>query len=732
MSLSAAPHAAAAAREAPLYSAQWFRVAPLKPRLRGHVQIRRQSYRGERWTLLVDPASGRAHRLDRASWALVGLCNGRRTLDEIWQGLRQRTGDELPSQDETIHLLVQLHEAGLVTSALHADARELFARRDERERKQRLAASNPLSFRARLGDPAALLRRLDPLGRALVSPAGALAWLALVGAALVAGLLEAPRVAGHAAQWLPTLPALAMLWAVYPVMKLLHELAHGLVVRRLGGEVHDAGVSLLMFLPVPWVDASAANAMPLARHRMLVSAAGVLAELAMAAAGLLLWLNLQAGWLSDLGFALFSAGAISTVLANANPLLRLDGYYLVTDALQLPNLALRSTLWWRQWLMRVLLRVPAPASDPLPCARGERGWLVAYQPLSWLYRVALALGITAWLGSVSAWLGWASALVSVWGLLAKPVHAAWRFLRGESLPASDASRARRRAALAAAVALAALFVMPWPFVTTARGVVWLPEQAWIRTGLDGSVDSFAARDGERVQPGAPLLRLQSPELASRQTQITEQLAAARAEFYRVLPGAAEGAAAGGAARLDSLAAELATVEQQLAGRDVVAALAGQVSLPRQQALVGRWFERGETLGHVLPDANTTLRVAVAQADALLLRAGTLKSIEVRTADRPDRVLHARLAQAQPAVTTQLPSAALGRASGGDIDLAADDKDGRAAREPVALLDLTVDQPLGALVGGRAWVRFDHGMQAIGPQLWRRAHQLVLQRFAPQG
>jgi putative peptide zinc metalloprotease protein len=728
----AAAAAAAAPRDASLYSAQWFRVAPLKPRLRGHVQIRRQSYRGERWTLLVDPASGRAHRLDRAGWNLVGLCNGRRTLQEIWQHLRDRLGDALPSQDETIHMLVQLHEAGLVHSAPHADARELFARRERRESRQRLAASNPLSFRARLGDPAALLRRLDPLGRLMFSTGGALAWLALMGAALVAGILQAPRVATHAAQWLPSLGALATMWAVYPVMKALHELSHGLAVRRLGGEVHDAGVSLLMFLPVPWVDASAANAMPLARHRMLVSAAGVLAELGLASLGLLVWLNVQPGWLSDLGFAVFATGAISTLAANANPLLRLDGYYLATDALQLPNLALRSTLWWRQWLLRVLLRVPSPASDPLPCARGERGWLIAYPPLAWLYRAALALALTAWLGSISAWLGWAAALVSAWGLLLRPALAVLRFLHGHALPAGDAGRARRRAWLAAAGAGLVLGAMPWPFVTTARGVVWLPEQAWIRTGLDGSVAQFLVRDGQRVEPGTPLVRLESPELATRQAQIAEQLAAARSEFYRALPGAADAGAGGAAARVDSLAAELANVEQQLAGRELVAAVGGQVSLPRQQALIDRWFDRGETLGHVLPPGNTTVRVAVAQADATLLRAGELKSVQVRTVDRPDRVLQARLAQVQPAVTTQLPSAALGAASGGDIDLAPDDREGRTAREPVVLLDLQVDQPLGAQVGGRAWVRFEHGLQPIAQQAWRRLRQLVLQRFAPQG
>lgn len=721
--------------EASLYSPLWFRVAGLRPRLRGHVQMRRQHTRGERWMLLVDPASGRAHRLDAAAWRLVGLCNGQRTLDEVWRSQRDLLGEALPTQDELLQLVVQLHEAGLLHCALGADARELFAAEDRRRRGERLAASNPLAFRARLGDPTPLLRALAPLGRVLFSPAGLALWALWLLAGALAALFNAPRIAAHAAQWAPQLASLGLVWLLYPVIKALHEIAHGLAVRRLGGEVRDWGVSLLVLLPMPWVDASAANAMPQARHRMLVSAAGVLAELGLATLGLFVWLAVEPGRVADIAFAVLVLGGLSTLLANANPLLRLDGYFLMTDALQLPNLALRSALWWRQALLRAL-GARGPGSEPPAMARGERAWLIAYQPLSWGWRAVLAVLAGTWLGSLHAALGWAAWAVSAWGLVVLPLWRAVRLLAGARLPAAQAPTVRRRALIVAVLAVLAVAAVPLPFATTAQGVVWLPENAWVRLPVAGTVQAFTADDGAAVAAGTPLVTLENPELAARRAQVAEQAAAARAELYRALPQAGSSEAGSPVARIASLEAELAHLDEQLAALRLTAGVTGELSLPRQANLEGRWFERGATLGHVLPPGNTTVRLAVPQADADLLREARF---ELRRADAPDHVLSARLAQAAPSagtalptVTTALPSAALGRRSGGAIDLDPADPEGRTAREPLAWVDLQTEVPLGARVGTRVTVRLSLGWQPLAWQAVRRLRQLVLQRFEPRG
>ncbi len=186
---------------------------------------------------------------------------------------------------------------------------------------------------------------------------------------------HAPQLWAHAARWMAT-PRFALLaLALYIPIKLAHELAHGLAIRRFGAQVREAGVTLMMLMPVPYVDASAASGLEQRRHRIVVSAAGIMTELAFAALALPLWLWLDDGWLRDAAFVTLVVAGVSTLLFNGNPLQRLDGYYIFTDALGLPNLGPRSRSWWQQTLRRRLLRLPG--AEPMPVARGETPWLAS-------------------------------------------------------------------------------------------------------------------------------------------------------------------------------------------------------------------------------------------------------------------------------------------------------------------------------------------------------------------
>jgi len=138
------------------------------------------------------------------------------------------------------------------------------------------------------------------------------------------------------------------------------------------------GVTLLFFTPAPYVDASAANAFRDRWHRAAVSAAGIMVELGLAAAALWVWLEVEPGPLSDFAFVvLFLCGA-SSLLFNGNPLLRFDGYHLLCDLLEMPNLAVRSQAYWTHLMLRLLGGTDgAPAPE---MARGEHKWLLLYAP----------------------------------------------------------------------------------------------------------------------------------------------------------------------------------------------------------------------------------------------------------------------------------------------------------------------------------------------------------------
>ena len=713
--------------DASLYAPAWYRVAALAPRLRGHVRVERQRWRGALWYLLVDGTTQRLHRIDTRAWAFVGLCNGERSVEEIWQAVLARGEEHAPTQGDVLQLLTQLHEAGLMQVNLGADAKQLHEHAQVRRRRQRLAGVNPFAFRAPLADPTPLLDRIAPWTRQLFSLPALLLWSLLVAGALLAAVTEAGAIAAHAGRWLATPHYLALMWLLYPPIKALHELAHALAVRRFGGDVREVGISLLMLAPVPYVDASAASAFTHKHQRVLVSAAGIMVELGLAALGLLVWLNVQDGLLRDLAFVTMFIGAASTLLVNGNPLLRMDGYHAACDLLELPNLAERSRRWWTARLQRAFTG-PSPVHGPAP-ARGETAWLVGYTPASWLYRAALSVWIAGWLGSVQAWLGYLAAVLLGWSLVVAPLIRLTSSLLAPTLADELRQRARWRLAIAGAALLALMAALPLPQATRAQGVVWLPETAWVRAETEGVVRRVVAPDGATVVPGTVLLELADDQLLADRDAARERAGALRSQLYGVLQG--DGSRLGALhAQIAAADAALERLQARVATLSVKAASAGQWVAGHATDLEGRWVARGDTLGHVLPASNRTVRVALPHEQALLV-AQDLRAVELRTLDAPARVLTAAPQVHLPAATHRLPAAALGQPSGGDIVVDPSDADGLLTREAIAVFDLDASAALGERVGTRVAVRFTHAPQPLLWQALRRARQLVLRQFHPQ-
>ncbi|WP_418315724.1 PqqD family peptide modification chaperone [Piscinibacter sakaiensis] len=711
---------------ASLYSVQWYRVAGLRPRLRAQVRVQRQQWRDQCWYLLSDAATGRQHRINQSAYKFVGRCDGQHTAHEVWNALLEDDADAAPTQDEVLALLGQLHEQELLQSEQAPNTEAMFERRDERKKRRRREMLNPFAFRLPLGDPSALLDRLEPLGRLLFTPAAFVIWLLgmLVFALLAA--MEWPTLRMQASMQSFSSAHLAIVWLVYPLMKAVHELAHAMAVRRWGGEVHEVGIGLLFLIPAPYVDASAASGFKRRSQRAMVGAAGVLVELTFAALGLWLWLLTEPGLVHDIAFTVMLIGSASTLLFNGNPLLRFDAYHVMCDLFDVPNLGSRSGAWWNHHLGRWLLgsRSQRPAH-----ADSERKWLWAYAPLSLAYRLLLSAALVLWLGGQWLLLGFFALIYVCLTVVLQPLLRWARQAMAAAQPGADLARLRLRLALVAGGAAVALFVVPLPFSTVAPAVVWLPEKAQVRPDVDGFIAELPVADGAEVKVGDLLVRLENPELLANRAQIASRLEGLRVEqFLQMLrdPNAAHNQAL----EIERLQAEIDRADQRIALLDVRAATAGRLAMPRQQDLLGSYMRQGKTLGHVLADEDMRIRAAVAGADAHLVR-HRLRDAEVRLADAPRQVLQATPSGDMPAATRQLPSAALSAQGGGPYSTDPTEKDGLHSTEPVFLVDLTLQGTPASRIGGRAWVRFDHGSEPLAMQAWRQASQLFLRHFAPQ-
>ena len=307
--------------DAPLHSSLWYRVAPLRPRLLARARLHRHRYRGERWYLLQDPASGRVHRFTPAARLVLAAMDGQRSVLDLWKLAQRRLGDDAPTQDEIIQLLGQLHASDLLSTDASPDALEVFERGQKQDAaKSRRSWANPMALRIPLVDPGSFLDRFAPTWRWLWGWPGALIWLALVLPALVLLPQHWPDLTGNLADRVLAADNLLLVALVFPVIKALHELGHATATRAAGGEVHDMGIMLLVMMPVPYVDASAATVLHSRWRRALVGAAGMMVELFLAALAFYVWLAVEPGVARAVCFNVMLVAGVSTLVFNGNPL----------------------------------------------------------------------------------------------------------------------------------------------------------------------------------------------------------------------------------------------------------------------------------------------------------------------------------------------------------------------------------------------------------------------------
>lgn len=706
------------------HSASWHRVAELRPSLGPEVRFHRHRYRGEPWFVVRNPTTGRVHRLTQAAHALVGLMDGARTTHEVWETAAARWGDEAPTQDETLWLLGSLHAAGLLRCDALPDTAALLRRVQQEEDQEWWRKLNPIAFRIPLLDPDAFLERCRPLARLLFSRTAAWVWSAVVLAAVVSAWRHAPDLAAGARSLLEPASLLA-LWLTWPVVKALHELGHALAVKRWGGEVHEVGILFLVFVPVPYVDASAASVFPEKRRRMAVGAAGIAVELFVAALGLFVWLAVEPGLVRHIAYAAMLVGGVSTLLFNGNPLLRFDGYYVLADAIEIPNLASKANQYLgalaRRWILGLR------ETSLLEVARGEAAWLIGYAVAAFVYGMTVLLAIALYVAGRFFVIGVVIALLTLTLRIGLPL------LRWAHTVLADPGVGDRRGravagSLGSGIALLVLLgVFPLPLRTRSEGIVWLPERSLVRAGADGFVSEVLAEPHGRVVAGQPLLRVREPALEARVRALEaerRELQLREQEASQTSPVQAEIARERLAAREAALSRARERAEEVL----VRSPTDGLFVVSGGADLLGRYVRQGSVVAHVVDLSEATIRVAVPQQDAALLRERT-RSAWVRLDHDLGEVLPARIVREVPAASDRLPARALGTTGGGRFAVDPLDPEGLRSLEPIFQFDLVLPADAKIVAAGeRAFVRFDHGAEPAVRRVYRGLRRLLLNQL----
>ncbi|MDQ6629997.1 MAG: hypothetical protein M3Z29_16355 [Pseudomonadota bacterium] len=712
----------------PLQSSSWYRIAALRPRLLARARLHRHRYRGELWYLLQDPASGKVHRFTPAARLILAAMDGRRSVHDLWQLAQRRLGDDAPTQDEILQLLGQLHGADLLQTDVPPDALEAFERgRRESQSKRRRAWANPMAVRIPLVDPGAFLDRLAPWWPRLWGVPGAVVWLMVVLPTLVLLPQHWPELTHNLSDRVLEADNLLLLGLVFPVIKALHELGHATATRAGGGEVHDMGIMLLVLMPVPYVDASAATVLRSRWSRALVGAAGMLVELFVAALAFYLWLAVEPGLLRALCFNLMLVAGVSTLIFNGNPLLRYDAYYIMADLIEIPNLSQQAARYWGYLAERYLLRVDDAVSPA--GSRSESLWLLFYGLASTIYRLLVTIAIALFIGTRFFFVG---VVLALWAGTMMAVMPIVRVLR--HLQARPSLRERRgRVALIggtlALVALLLIVLIPVPMRVQAEGVVWLPAQSTLRAGANGFFSRFEAEPGSAVTTGQPLFASFDPTLDAKLRGLEARVAELEAN-YQIEFVNDRARADIAREQLEQERSTLARDQLRARGLNVAAGTDGVFTVLQAADMPGRYYHQGEILGYVLGVARPVVRVLVEQALVDAIASGT-RAIEMRGAGDSGTVVTGHILRQVPAGSDEAPSRALLTQGGGRIAADPRDPQGRRALEHVFQLDVEPDAPIGpaGLYGQRVFVRFDLTREPLARQWYAVVRRLFLAQFS---
>jgi putative peptide zinc metalloprotease protein len=723
----------------PTFSESWYRVANLRAKLRSSAQITRQFYRGERWYVVRDPAGNQFHRLSDAAYRFVGLLDGSRTVAEAWDLAGGQLADDAPTQPEVIQILSHLYSANLIDSDVTPDSAVLLRRHKKlQQRKMKGRLMNVLFPRIPLWDPDRFLKLWMPLVRVMFSKFGAVFWLAVILGALAMLAPEWDRIK-TATQFSIAPGNWLWLWGVFVFVKLIHELGHAFACRRFGGECHELGIMFLVLIPTPYVDASTAWAFPNKWHRMFVGAAGMIVELFFAALCVFVWLYVNPNSLaSQLAFNAMLVAGVSTVIFNANPLLRYDGYYILSDYLEIPNLRQKSAEYTLGLIKRHLFRVKA--HQPLPPVL-QRFWLFTYCVTSSVYRVfvgfAIILLVTYQLPEQLKIIGVLMGLGAVTTFLLVPVFKTFKYLTIE--PELHRKRGRATAITLAFATAVVVLVGMVPFWVNIDAVAVVEPSSGMKKHLfsleDGFVKEIRAQDGQLVRKGDVIL-------VCRNEALEKDIRQAQADLGRIDAEIRRSAAVDRAARgyheesRKAIQKRLALLRKRHASLTVRAPIDGELVSPQLRDLHGRFIPRNEELAIVQRIEDLDARVVLRQEDVepVIEQAGKAmtgpegrekRRVEVRMASDVDTFLPAESVRLVPQAPEYLPSAAPTQAGGGEIATDPRDPSGTKPTERQFEVVVTVANADGRYrPGQQAYVRFRLDKRPLIWQWGRRFWQLI--------
>lgn len=716
---------------------------PIPLEMRKDLSFQYVSCQGKGYWVTKDPVSLSYYQLQPEQHCLLKLLDGKRNLEELREGLLEEFPFARPTLADVQGAVVDLHSKRLVRGNRFGQGISLFHSGKKKRREKLLAAlKNILYMRFPGWDPERTLHALYPFVSWLFRPWAVVLVLLLASSSWV--LLGVQF--GAFMERLPEFkqffgwPNLVYLWLTMGMTKVIHELGHGIACRHFGGECHQIGLILLVFSPTLYCDVSDSWMMPNKWPRIIIGAAGMYVETIVSSLALFGWWFTQPGLLNHLFLNVFFISSVTTVIFNLNPLMRYDGYYMLSDLLEIPNLSRKAQRLLQETFAWYCLGI-RPQPDPFMPVDG-RFWFVVYAAASAVYRWVVLFGITVFLYVVLKpyelqSIGIAMAVLSLVGVVFSLGQNLVHLLRAPRQDPLSRPKMATTGSIVLAVLLGVLFIpLPWHF--DASFYIEPHNVQHVYATVPGELVRASVEPGQRVSSGDEVAQLVDLEKVSRYIELTTELEVHETEYRAELGSNRPTAAALARERAELTRAQVADYEQQLRLLRITAPMAGIVvaaprvpepKLQQPRLELGGWsgspldprnkgclLEAGAHLASIAPDEQFQAVLLVDQGDRGDLDVG--RELDIKFDHLPTRTYHGVVSAVAERHLEFAPES-LSNKQGGELPTVTD----RRGRERLtshayqALVVLEGDNNL-LKSGLRGKARFSVGHRSIFDWIWR--------------
>lgn len=575
--------------------------------------------------VIEDELTSRFYRIGEAEYTFLSMLDGKTTFASALARTASLLHRESLTEDRAANFCKWLVETGLASTDQSTTTERLLEHHEKTLSRNQKGRWSLLTQRFPLIYPRKSVEILNELFGWLFTATSGIAWIALVAFACVqigthwTQLMRSGRAVIAADNWMWLLTS----WIA---LKILHEAAHAIACRRFGGNVREAGILFILFVPLPYVDVTSAWRIASRWKRITVSSAGMIAEIAVASMAAIVWCQLDDGLVRQNALNLMVSAGITTLVFNANPLMRFDGYYILVDLMNLPNLYTHGLQALKQWGRKWILGQSTHGGN-LPDR--HRRFILAYGFAAFAWRLVVCVGLVLAADALFYGLG---SLLAAFAILSWAVLPILRLLHSVYLSrTTDRSAKVRFSGVVGVAFLSALALwnwIPWYHTSTAPLVVDYYPRIELRTAVAGFVDAVYVQTGDRVAMGETLVLLRNDELEAQiidhilAVEQSEKRIAGHLDRHEIATLQIE------TERLQSLQIRLQELREQQANLQVRAPTEGIVLTPGIQDSLGSYVTPGTRVVELGDAATLQLVASVDQMQADVFRESSLNGVSV--------------------------------------------------------------------------------------------------------